>query len=110
GIIERCLSTATTAVLVHADREAIALLQHCQDRGLDVPGDLAIVAHDDEIASLSSPALTAIRPAKHQIGYEAASLLFRRLADPAMPRHRIHLCAELVVRGTSGPPKVRVGG
>ncbi|MCL2735651.1 MAG: substrate-binding domain-containing protein [Propionibacteriaceae bacterium] len=103
GIIERCLSTGTTAVIVHADREAIALLQRCQDRGLSIPQDLAIVAHDDEIASLSSPALTAIRPAKHQIGYEAASLLFRRLVDPDLALHRLALCSELVVRGTSGP-------
>ena len=107
GIIERCLSSGTTAVIVHADRESIALLQRCEDLGLEVPGDLAIISHDDEIASLPSPALTAIRPPKHQLGYEAASLLFRRLADPAMPRHRILLAAELVVRGTSGPPKPR---
>ncbi len=105
GIIERCLNSGTTAVIVHADREAIALLQRCQDLGLDVPGDLAIVAYDDEIASLSVPALTAIRPAKHQIGYEAASLLFRRLADPTLPPHRIMLGPDLVVRGTSGPHK-----
>ena len=103
GIIERCLSSGTTAVIVHADREAIALLQRCQDLALDVPGDLAIITHDDEIASLSSPPLTAIRPAKYQIGYEAASLLFRRLADPSMPLRRIMLCPELMVRGTSGP-------
>jgi len=103
GIISRCLSSGTTAVIVHADREAIALVQRCQDLGLDVPGDLAIISHDDEIASLSSPALTAIRPPKHQIGYEAASLLFRRLADPTMPAHRIYLCSQLVVRATSGP-------
>lgn len=109
GIIERCLSSGTTAVIVHADREAIALLQRCQDLNLDVPGDLAIIAHDDEIASLSSPALTAIRPPKHQIGYEAAALLFRRLADPTMPLHRTLLCSELVVRATSGPHREPAG-
>ena len=103
GIIERCLLSATTAVLVHADREAIALLEHCQDLGLQVPGDLAIIAHDDEIASLSSPPLTAIRPPKHQIGYEAAALLFRRLADPTLPIRRILMCPDLVARATSGP-------
>ena len=103
GIIERCLSSGTTAVIVHADREAIALVQRLQDLGLEIPGDLAIISHDDEIASLASPAITAISPPKQQIGYEAASLLFRRFADPTMPAHRIYLCSELVVRATSGP-------
>jgi len=103
GIIERCLSSATTAVIVHADREAIALLERCQDLGLEVPGDLAIITHDDEIASLASPPLSAICPPKYQIGYEAAALLFRRLADPTMPIRRLLMCADLVVRSTSGP-------
>jgi DNA-binding LacI/PurR family transcriptional regulator len=105
GIIERCLRSGTTALIVHADREAIALLQRVQDLGLSIPGDLAIIAHDDEIASLSSPALSAIRPPKRQIGVEAANLLFRRLADQSLPLHHVLLCPELIVRESSGPHK-----
>ena len=45
--LDRCHATGTTALLVHADAEAIALVQRCEDRGLSVPGDLSVVAYDD---------------------------------------------------------------
>jgi DNA-binding LacI/PurR family transcriptional regulator len=52
--LDRCLATDTTALLVHADADAIALVQRCEDRQLTVPGDLSIVAYDDEVAGLVS--------------------------------------------------------
>ena len=61
-VLDRCLATGTTALLVHADPEAVALVQHCEERHLSVPGDLSIVAYDDEVAGLFSPPLTAVRP------------------------------------------------
>ncbi|MDR2929943.1 MAG: LacI family transcriptional regulator [Propionibacteriaceae bacterium] len=105
GVIARLLASDTTAVIVHSDAEAIALLQRCQELGVEVPGDVSLVSYDDEIAALPDPALTAIRPPKRQIGFEAASLVFRRLADPTMPLHRLMLTCELAVRATTGTPK-----
>ncbi|MDR2974604.1 MAG: substrate-binding domain-containing protein [Propionibacteriaceae bacterium] len=107
GLIERLLSSGTTAVIVHSDAEAIMLLQRCQELKVRVPGELSLISYDDEIAALSDPPLTAIRPPKRQIGYEAASLLFRRLADPAMPVHRLLLTSQLEVRSTTGAPSRR---
>jgi len=103
GIVERCLATRTTAVLVHSDPEAIALVQRATDLGLDVPGDLAVIAHDDEIAALSSPPLSAIRPPKREIGITAANLALRRLTEPDWPLNHVVLCPELVRRQSSGP-------
>lgn len=103
AILDQCRATRTTALLVRADREAIALLQRAQDIGLRIPEDLAIVAHDDELSALTDPPLSTIRPSRFEIGAIAANLLLRRLADPALPLHRILLCPELVVRQSSGP-------
>jgi len=104
AVLDRCLSTATTALLVHADAEAIALVQRCEERGLSVPGDLSIVAYDDEVAGLFSPPLTAVRPPRRSIGRAAVRLVADRLADPDRPAHRVVISPALRIRGSSAPP------
>jgi DNA-binding LacI/PurR family transcriptional regulator len=105
SILEQCLDTGTTALLVHADAEAIALVQRCEERRLAVPGDLSIVAYDDEVAGLFSPALTAVRPPRRSIGRAAVRLVADRLADPGRPTHRVVISPSLRVRDSSGPPR-----
>ncbi|MDR2974779.1 MAG: substrate-binding domain-containing protein [Propionibacteriaceae bacterium] len=102
-IIEQCQSSGTTAVMVHADREAIALMQRVRDLGLRVPQDLAILSYDDEFASLADPPLSSVRPPKQLVGVRAAQLLLNRLDDSTRPIHRLSLCSELVIRQTCGP-------
>jgi DNA-binding LacI/PurR family transcriptional regulator len=94
--------TGTTALLVHSDPEAIALLQLCADRGIRVPGDLAVVAYDDEVASMAEPALTAVRPPKSEVGRAAVELLTARLGEGRRrPRRTVSLDPWLVVRASS---------
>lgn len=94
--------TGTTALLVHSDPEAIALLQLCADRGIRVPEDLAVVAYDDEVASMSEPALTAVRPPKSEVGRAAVELLTARLGEGrGRPRRTVTLDPWLVPRASS---------
>lgn len=102
-LVSDCVASGTTALLVHADREAIAIVQHCQQVGLSVPGDLSVVAYDDELAGLFSPALTAVRPPRISIGRAAMGLLVDRLRDPARPTHRVVITPKLNVRDSTGP-------
>jgi DNA-binding LacI/PurR family transcriptional regulator len=104
-VLDECLSTGTMALLVHADAEAIALVQRCQLRGLRVPEDLSVVAYDDEVASLFSPALTAVRPPRRSLGRAAVGLVAERMADPGRPGHRVIISPSLRVRDSSAPPK-----
>ncbi|GGN59042.1 LacI family transcriptional regulator [Actinoplanes lobatus] len=97
-VIDRCLETGTTALLVHADAEAIALVERCEERHLSVPGDLSVIAYDDEVAGLFSPALTAVRPPRGSIGVAAVRLAADRLADPRRPVHRVMISPSLQVR------------
>ncbi|MEV4844540.1 substrate-binding domain-containing protein [Micromonospora matsumotoense] len=103
-VLDRCRATGTTALLVHADAEAIALVQHCEERHLSVPGDLSIVAYDDEVAGLFSPPLTAVRPPRRSIGRAAVRLVADRLVDPDRPTHRIVISPSLRIRGSTAPP------
>ncbi|WP_454296490.1 substrate-binding domain-containing protein [Salana multivorans] len=99
-----CRATGTTALLVHADPEAMSVAQHTEEQGLEVPGDLSIVAYDDEVVSLFSPPMTAVRPPRKSVGRAAVELLVARLADPGRPTHRVVITPSLRVRGTSVPP------
>jgi len=92
---------------VHADAEAIALVQRCEERHLTVPGELSVVAYDDEVAGLFSPALTAVRPPRRSIGRAAVRLVADRLADPDRPAHRIVISPSLRIRDSSAPPAAR---
>ena len=102
--LDQCRKTGTTALLVHADAQAVALVQRCEERGLSVPGDLSLVAYDDEVAGLFSPALTAIRPPRRSIGRAAVRLVADRLADPGRPTHRVVISPSLRVRDSSAAP------
>ncbi len=103
--LDRCLSTGTTALLVHADAEAMALVQRCEERHLAVPGDLSVVAYDDEVAGLFSPPLTAVHPPRRSIGRAAVDLLVARFADPGRPTHRVVISPSLRVRESTAPPR-----
>lgn len=96
-----------TAALVHSDEDAIVLVPKLQARGISVPGDLALIAYDDEVAGLSDVPLTAIAPPKRSVGELAAKLLLQRLAErrsgqhPA-PRQHLELLPELRIRSSCG--------
>jgi DNA-binding LacI/PurR family transcriptional regulator len=103
-VLDRALETGCTALLVHADAEAIALVQRCEERHLTVPGTLSVVAYDDEVAALFSPALTAVRPPRRSIGRAAVRLVADRLADRGRPTHRVVISPSLRIRDSSAPP------
>ncbi|UFU03209.1 substrate-binding domain-containing protein [Ruania suaedae] len=104
SIVADVIATGTTALLVHSDPEAIRLIQCAQERGLSVPGDLSVISYDDQVAAMSAPALTAVRPPRRTIGRTAVGLLAARMADAGRPVHRVLVSPTLMVRDSSGPP------
>jgi DNA-binding LacI/PurR family transcriptional regulator len=103
-IIQECRRSRITALIIHSDPHAIAIAQSCAELGVAIPGDLAIVSYDDEVAHLAEPALTAIRPPKSHVGRLAVELMVSRLLDgERRPGHQVLLAPELVVRGSSLP-------
>ncbi|MEU7033866.1 substrate-binding domain-containing protein [Streptomyces sp. NPDC046237] len=106
GLVEQLLDAAAEgrvdAVIAHPDNEALALLRRLRGRSVQVPGDVAIVAYDDEVAGLADIPLSAIAPAKHEVGASALELLVRRLDQPDAPRHRLFVLPRLRTRSSSG--------
>lgn len=99
--VEAVADGRVDAALVHNDHDAILLLRRLRSRGLTIPGDVAIIAYDDEVAQVADVPLTAIAPPKHAVGAAAVDLLALRLADPSRPVHRLALLPELRLRDSS---------
>lgn len=102
--IDAALSAGLTGLLIHADPEAMAFIDIALNRGISVPDDLSVVAYDDEVAQLFTPALTAVSPPRAAVGAAAVDLIARRLADPSRPVHRVSLSPTLNVRESTAPP------
>ncbi|MDR2723505.1 MAG: substrate-binding domain-containing protein [Cellulomonadaceae bacterium] len=103
--LETALTKGTTGLLVHSDPEAFAIVQHAQERGLSIPGDLSVIAYDDEVAGKFSPALTAVQPPREAIGRGAVTLAVNRLANPRRPAHRLLIAPQLVQRQSTAPAR-----
>ncbi|MFC3452713.1 substrate-binding domain-containing protein [Amycolatopsis speibonae] len=92
-----------TGVVMHGDIDALMLVRQLAEAGIAVPRDCSVVAYDDVVAALGSPPLTAVAPAKAEVGRLAAGLLLERLArGPAVgqPR-RVAVLPELKIRAST---------
>lgn len=107
AITATVVESGTTALLVHSDPEAIAIVEHALARGISVPEDLSVVAYDDEVAQLFNPALTAVSPPRAAVGQAAVDLLTQRLADPGRPAQRVVVSPRLTVRESTAPARPR---
>jgi DNA-binding LacI/PurR family transcriptional regulator len=103
ALVWECMDAGVRALFVHADREAIGVVERARDLGLTVPGDLAVVAYDDEVAAAADPPLTAVRTPRHRLGAVAVELALAMAADePDRPVHRLELWPALMVRESCG--------
>lgn len=92
-----------TAALVFGDREAALIEAAASRRGLTVPGQLAVVSYDDELAELAEVPLTAMSPAKFHLGSTAAEVMLRRLENGrSSPVLQVKLRPHLVIRESCG--------
>lgn len=94
-----------SAVFCGNDVVALGALNAASANGLDVPGDLTVIGFDDiEMAGWDLIGLTTVRQDMERMARTAATLLVERIADPERPHERVCVPAELVARGTHGPP------
>jgi len=92
------------AIFCASDRMAIGAMLACEEAGLEVPGDIAIVGFDDEyFASLCSPSLTTVRQDRIGLGTAAVEAVLRMLDQPDAVPPAILLPVELVVRESADP-------
>ena len=82
---------------------AVGALKACEEAGVSVPEQIAIVGIDDIFAaSIVSPSLTSIHVPKHKMGASAMQLLHTAIEQNGIGRRKIiKLDFELIERETT---------
>lgn len=96
-----------SAMVIVNDTMANAFILCLQNAGLQVPGDVSVVAHDDKpIARLAQPPLTTITHPVEEIAQQVVRLLCERIeGHQGEPRH-IVLKGHLIQRQSTAPPRI----
>jgi LacI family transcriptional regulator len=88
-----------TALFCYNDMMALGAIHACQDMGLHLPDNFAIVGFDDiSLAAIVRPALTTIRIDKSQLGAEATRMLLDLLENANSKIDNVTLDVDLVIR------------
>lgn len=102
SILERCRTSQSTALIVHSDPDAMSIAQYLAEQGVRIPGDMALVSYDDEVAQLAEPAMTAVRPPKARVGRVSVEMIVSRLMEgKRRPPQRVLILPELIIRNSS---------
>lgn len=90
------------AIVAANDLMAIGVMKTCEEAGLSIPDDIAIVGMDNlDIASRVYPKLTSVSLMQEEIGRHAAQILMDRLHGNNNSEGQIKLLPRLVVRESS---------
>lgn len=93
-----------TAVVALNDAMAVGAISALRELGLGVPADVTVVGFNDiAVAQDLSPALTTVRLGLNELGRVA---LRNAIAPHEDPPVEVRLPHELVVRGSSAPPRL----
>ncbi|MCD9021717.1 LacI family DNA-binding transcriptional regulator [Cohnella silvisoli] len=100
SLLER--SERPQAVVAANDLMAIGVMKACEEAGLSIPDDIAVVGMDNlDIASRVYPKLTSVALLQEEIGRNAAQILMDRLHGNLSSDGEIKLLPRLVVRKSS---------
>jgi DNA-binding LacI/PurR family transcriptional regulator len=89
-----------TAIFAYSDMQAMGVLKAARERGVSVPGELAVIGFDDvDVADYIG--LTTIRQQLEESGRVAVELLLARLADRTRSVQHITLPLTIVERETT---------
>jgi LacI family transcriptional regulator len=95
-----------TAVAAGNDLLALGCYDVFDERGIRCPDDVSVVGFNDmPFAARFQPPLTTIHIPHYEIGKAAGELMLERLQDGDAPPREIRLEPNLVVRGSSAPPR-----
>ncbi|GAA0542735.1 LacI family DNA-binding transcriptional regulator [Paractinoplanes ferrugineus] len=101
GLLDR-VERRPDAVFCFTDSLALGAIRTCLERGLDVPGDIAVIGFDGiEEGAYSTPSLSTIAPDTARIAQLAVDLLAERLGggpSAAKPPREICVGHRLVAR------------
>jgi LacI family transcriptional regulator len=97
------LDSPPTAIVASSAELALGCLAACRERGVGLPGELALVAFDDPyFGPLLEPPLTAVGYDPGDVGRAAAELLVEALGDPPREPREVRIPVTLLRRQSCG--------
>ncbi|MEU6808513.1 LacI family DNA-binding transcriptional regulator [Streptomyces sp. NPDC046831] len=100
------LAAPPTGLVTANNAMTLGALRALRERGLSVPGDLALCCFDDfPWADLFSPRLTAVAQPSRELGTRAVEVLLERLAAPDRSARTVRLACTFVHRTSCGCPE-----
>jgi DNA-binding LacI/PurR family transcriptional regulator len=100
------LADPPTAIFAGNDGTAVGVYQAADEAGRRVPHDLSVVGFDDLLpAAWMIPPLTTIRQPLTEMAVAAAKMVVALASTEPPSRTRLELATDLVVRGSTGPPR-----
>jgi len=95
-----------TAIFCANDEMAMGAINELRELGYSVPHDISVIGFDDIVfAGAFYPPLTTVRQPRHDIGKTAMRLLNGALIGAPNANEEVIMPTELVVRGSTAPPK-----
>jgi LacI family transcriptional regulator len=96
----------TTAVVAANDRLALGAIDAIRASRRSCPEDVSVVGFNDmPYSERFSPPLTTVHISQYELGAMTARLLLETIADPARAPETQLVTPELVVRGSTAPPR-----
>ncbi|MDF2710642.1 MAG: malR2 [Nonomuraea muscovyensis] len=100
------LRRGVTAVVAASDFMALGAYRAVAREGLSVPGDVSVVGHDGSmIMEFVDPPLTTVRQPIDRLAKEVARSIVALVSNRDVPRGELLFSPELVVRGSTAPPR-----
>jgi len=97
------LEECPTAVFVASDVVAFGAMQAIKDRGMNIPGDIALVGFDDvSIAKYVEPPLTTVQLPAYDLGWKAGELALNLIDHEESGADSQLLATELIIRESCG--------
>lgn len=90
------------AVFVAGDLQAIGVMNRLLQRGVKVPGDVAVAGYaGSHLSRMVFPQLTTVEPPLVEMGEKAAQLLLEKIDDPDSPVCSVTVDAKIELRSSS---------
>ncbi len=100
------LASPPDGIFAVNDLTAIGAMLTLQKRGIQIPGQIAIVGFSDgRFSGIVEPNLSSVDQHGYEMGTAAARLLIKRILakDPFYPPETVILQSSLIIRGSSDP-------
>ncbi|HUX21472.1 MAG TPA: LacI family DNA-binding transcriptional regulator, partial [Spirochaetia bacterium] len=98
------IASGVTAIFAQNDLMALGVIDYCNDHGIQVGRDLALIGFDDrQIAAVCRPSLSTVSLPLFEIGRTAANVLLDMIENDTLPSsHEILLSCDIVERESTG--------